>query len=73
MNKILNLVVILILFAVFMACFIHTRDYTILVSIPFFVFAILDNFGEKFISKIFFVIAFILFAIRIIAGALQMF
>lgn len=73
MNKILNLVFILVLFAVFMACFIHTRDYTILISIPFFVFAILDNFGEKFISKIFFVIAFVLFAIRIIAGALHMF
>ncbi len=73
MNKTLNFVVILIFFVLFMACFIHTRDYTILISIPFFVFAILDNFGEKFISRIFFIIAFILFALRWIAGVLQIY
>ena len=73
MNKTLNLIVILILLVVFIACFIHTRDYSMLISIPFFVSAILDIFGEKFISRIFLVITLILFAIRLIADALQIF
>ena len=73
MNKTLNLIVILVLLAVFIACFIHTRDYSMLISIPFFVSAILDNFGEKLVSRIFLVIALVLVAIRVIADVLQIF
>ena len=73
MNKIWNLIVVLIIFAGFLFAFIHTRNYSLLFSIPLFVFLILNIFGEKRISKIFFVIAFIMFAIRWIAGVLQLF